>query len=122
MDRVRLLTHKGRSIIYSDFSLLGISKKDEFYETIKKSKELISKQLTGSALVITNVAKAGFDIEMVKDFKEYANQNTPYIKSSAIVGLSGMQKAILLTIKSLTKREFALFDTLDTALEWISGQ
>jgi hypothetical protein len=42
-----------------------------------------------SVLVITNVINTGFDTEISGIIKEYAQHNTPYVKASAVVGISG---------------------------------
>ena len=53
---------------------------------------------------------------------EYASHNTPYIKASALVGVSGVQKVVLAAIKALTGRDFYLADTMEEAQEWLVQQ
>jgi hypothetical protein len=54
--------------------------------------------------------------------KEYAQHNTPYVKASAVVGISGWSKIILIAIKTVTGRDFYLADSMEEAQEWLINQ
>ena len=73
-------------------------------------------------LVITKVINTGFDTEVAGIMKEYAQHNTPYVKASAVVGISGWSKIILIAIKTVTGRDFYLADSMEEAQEWLIKQ
>lgn len=54
--------------------------------------------------------------------KEYAQHNTPYVKASAVVGISGWAKVILTAIKTATGRDFHIAVTMEEAKEWLVNQ
>jgi len=64
----------------------------------------------------------GFDTEVSAVLGEYALHNTPYIKASALIGVSGVQKVVLAAIKALTGREFYLPDSTEDTREWLIQQ
>jgi hypothetical protein len=96
--------------------------KPEFRKLVAQAKQNIRQYPLKSALVITNVINTGFDTEVSGIIKEYAQHNTPYVKASAVVGISGWSKIILMAIKTVTGRDFYLANTLEEAKEWLVKQ
>jgi hypothetical protein len=122
MAGVYELNYKGKNILCVDVAGLQLKDKQEFQEHINHAKEEIQKHSPKSLLIITNVANTGFDTEVATIMGEYASHNTPYIKASALVGVSGVQKVVLAAIKALTGRDFYLADTMEEAQEWLVKQ
>ena len=122
MAGVYELNYEGKKILCMDIAGLQTKDKPEFLKHVKSAKEIIRKQPPKSLLVITKVTNTGFDTEVANIIKEYAQQNTPYVKASAIVGISGWAKIILTAIKTLTGRDFHLADTMEDAQEWLVKQ
>jgi hypothetical protein len=114
--------YKGKKILCLDIADLQISDKPELYKLIANAKHTISQSPLKSVLIITNVKDTRFDTEIANLIKEYTNDNTPYIKSSCVVGISGWQKVIFTAIKTVTGRHFHLADTMDEAKEWLVNQ
>lgn len=122
MAGVYELDHKGKKILCLNLANLKIRDKPEVLQHIEYAREKVQKYPPKSLLVITNVTNAGFDTEMANSIKEYAENNTPYVKASAVVGVSGWQKVVLAAVKIATGRDFYLADTQDEALEWLVNQ
>jgi hypothetical protein len=122
MAGVYELNYKGKNILCVDVAGLQLKDKQEFQEHINRAMEEIQKHPPKSLLIITNVANTGFDTEVAAIMGEYASHNTPYIKASALVGVSGVQKVVLAAIKALTGRDFYLADTMEEAQEWLVKQ
>jgi hypothetical protein len=116
------ITHKGKTIFCLDVEGLQVKDKTLFRTSIEEAKEKIRKAPPKSLLVITHVKNTGFDTEIANIMKEYASHNTPYVKASAVVGVSGMQKIILTAIKTLTGRDFHVTETIEEAKEWLVKQ
>ncbi len=116
------LDHKGKKILCLDISSLQVRDKPEFHKFVARAKQIIGQHAPKSALVITNVTDTGFDTEIANLIKEYAEHNTPYVKASSVVGVTGWQKVILTTIKAVTRRDFHLADTEEEAKEWLINQ
>jgi len=61
-----------------------------------------------------------FDTQIAAIMGEYADHNTPYIKASALVGISGVQKIVFWrNSKQLWGEDFYLTDTIEEAQEWL---
>jgi hypothetical protein len=105
-----------------DVAGLKLKDKQEFQNLVEFAEEQIRKHSHKSLLLITNVTDTGFDTEVSAIMGEYAVHNTPYIKASALVGVSGVQKVVLAAIKFLTGRNFYLTDTVEEAQEWLIQQ
>ena len=122
MDRVELINHNGKEIVALDFSNVNVNEKEIMKISVEKAKGIIASKPQKSVLVLTNLTNTGFDLEVSGIMKEYANHNTPYVKASALVGVSGLQKIILNAVKKLTGREYYLFDKKEEALDWLVKQ
>lgn len=122
MAGVYEFNYKEKTIFCLDIANLQSKDKPEFYKYVKQAKEIIRNHPPKSLLIITKVTKTGFDTEIANIIKEYAQHNTPYVKASAVVGISGWSKIILTAIKTLTGRDFYLADTMEEAREWLVNQ
>jgi hypothetical protein len=122
MAGVYELTYKGKNILCLDIAGLKLKDKPEFKKLVDDAEEQIRKCPPQSLLLITNVTDTGFDTEVSAIIGEYAMHNTPYVKASALIGISGVQKVVLAAIKALTGREFYLTDRMEDAQEWLIQQ
>ncbi|MGD1044893.1 MAG: hypothetical protein ABR936_06145 [Bacteroidota bacterium] len=122
MAGVYELNYKGKNILCLDVAGLKLKDKPEFQKNIEYAEEQIQKCPLKSLLLITNVTDTGFDTQVAAIMGEYADHNTPYVKASALVGVSGVQKVVLAAIKALIGRDFYLADSLEEAQEWLIQQ
>jgi hypothetical protein len=116
------INHKSKKVFCLDITNLQMKDTDEILVHVEQGMQKISRQPPKSVLHITNVTNTGFNTDVTNIIKEYAKHNTPYIKASVIVGLTGLQKIIYTGIKALTGREFYLASTMDEALQWLEHQ
>jgi len=122
MAGVYELVYKGKNILCLDVAGLKLKDKPEFQKLVEDAKEQIEKHPAKSLLLITNVTDTGFDTQVAAIMGEYADHNTPYVKASALVGVSGVQKVVLAAIKAITGRDFYLAGTMEEAQEWLIQQ
>jgi hypothetical protein len=118
MERVKLLNHHGKNILLVD---LSNSSPEETMKTIPVAKALISKFQAKSGLVITDVKGAKYNTEVAQAIKDFTWHNTPYLKSSAVVGAEGAAAFLLQTVILLSRRDLKSFNTRDEALNWLSA-
>jgi hypothetical protein len=116
------LTYNGKNILCLDVAGLKLKDKPEFKKYVDDAEEQIRMHPPKSLLLVTNVTDTGFDTEVSAVMGEYALHNTPYVKASALIGVSGVQKVVLAAIKVLTGREFYLADSMEDAQEWLIQQ
>jgi hypothetical protein len=122
MAGVYELNYKSKNILYLDVAELKLKDKLELQKHVECAEEQIRKHPPKSLLVITNVTDTAFDTQIAAIMGEYADHNTPYIKASALVGISGVQKIVLAAIKAIVGRDFYLTDTIEEAQEWLTQQ
>jgi hypothetical protein len=116
------MNHQGKTILCLDIAELKVQDKPEFQKLVGQAKKNICQYPPKSVLVITNVTDTGFDTEIANLIKEYAQHNTPYVKASSVVGITGWSRVILTAIKAVTRRDFHLADTMEEAKEWLVNQ
>jgi hypothetical protein len=66
--------------------------------------------------VITNTH---FSREVTNAVREYVENNRPYVRASAVVGVTGLQEIIINALKAEAGREIAVFDDLEKAKDWL---
>jgi hypothetical protein len=120
-DRLKKITHKGVSIMYTDYS--GFSAWDDWRALIEAERKIMPQEPLGSVRAVALFNDSRFTTEVFEAIKQLAVANRPYMKCSALVGLSALQKtAFLKAIERTSDRSFGLFDTLDEALDWLAAQ
>ena len=72
---------------------------------------------------VTQIVAGGssFSGETISRLKELARDNTPYVKASAIIGVTGLHKVVLNAVAMFSKRRFYIYDTLDEAMDFLAG-
>jgi hypothetical protein len=116
MDRVQVIEHAGKKIVHIDFSRCNAV---EILVVIARASELIRAQPPGSVLTLTDVTDLTLDEETIKAMRGYVDGNKPYVKSAAVVGARGLTRAVLGSLRVLTRRQLPSFDDLDDAKGWL---
>ncbi|MGA1846109.1 STAS/SEC14 domain-containing protein [Deferribacter abyssi] len=120
MERLEILSHKGKIIIYLNFSEATPM---EAYKLIEDGKKAIRTMQKNSVYTLVNVKNlnGGKDLQMA--LKDFAEHNKPYVKCGAVVGVTGWRKAVYSLILKLSGRKnLKLFDTIQEAKDWLSTQ
>jgi hypothetical protein len=116
------INHKGKKIYCLDITGLQYKDKDKIRDYIEAARPVIRLHEEKSVLHITNVSNTGFNSDISNMMRDYASHNTPYIKASALVGVTGLQKIIYQAIKTFTGRDFYLANSVEEAKEWLIKQ
>jgi hypothetical protein len=116
MERSRFIDHKGVQICLLDFSGAAI---EEVLSTIESGARLIRSQPGKTVLSLTFTDGAKFDTAVIKGMKDLTKGNEPYVRAAAVVGVKGLQKIVLDAASLFSNREFATFDDLESAKEYL---
>lgn len=123
MDRIKIVTHKDKNIIYLDFSSADMfNNKAEVLKLIQEAKEYIGKQSPNSQLTLTDATDLRFNMELIDILKGFTHHNKPFVKAGAIVGVKGLQKVAYDTVMKFTKRNIPIFSTAEEAMDWLAEQ
>ena len=119
MERVRFITHKGKRILYVDFSDCKVP---EALALMEKAKPVFASQSLNSILALDNVTNTGFNSEGVKALGEFVKHNKPFVRAVALFGASDMLKIVFNSTERNSNRTFPLFDTEEEAKDWLAKQ
>jgi hypothetical protein len=117
MNALESVIHKGKRICIVDISN---SQPQDAITILNESRFQISKLISKTALIITDVTNTVYNKDSVAAFKKLAARNTHFIKASAVVGADSLRAVLLKTIAALTGRDIKLFKTRNEALEWLA--
>src|SRR5262245_19076354 len=116
MSQTGFIDHNGTRILFIDFSNCT---PQQILDRIEETKPMIQTQPEASLLTLTYVQNARFDRRVTQSLKEYTKGNKPFVRAAAVVGLSGLMEIILQAIVMFTRRQFAVFDSVEDAKEWL---
>jgi hypothetical protein len=119
MERVRIVIHRGRDIVFQDFS--NVTSADEGIRAIEEARAFVEQQPKG-VLLLTDVTGSTFDQRVVDAFKDLAQHNKSLVAASAIVGLSPIQRVVYAAIVKITGRIIRPFTSIDEAKDWLVEQ
>jgi len=119
MAGISFIPYKGVRIVYQDWSNC---KPDIILDFIKRAKGMVVLQPKNSALVLINVKGASFNLEITRAVREFAKENTPYVKCTAVYGVEGLQEVIFKGILTFTGRKnIVLVKSLDEGKDFLAG-
>lgn len=118
-----VFSYHGKEILYVNFSEYNIVREktilvSSISEAINKIKTYPEKSL----LLLTDFTGTRFDKDIATCAKNYSMDITPYVKSSAVVGVSGIQLVLAKTVQKLTGRTFFMAKSIEEAKEWLIAQ
>ena len=120
-DRLKKITHRGCSILFTDYS--NFITFDEWKVLLDEERQLMPKERLGSVLALAVFTGSRFSASVFSAIKELAIHNKPYIKASALVGLSSLQQGVFLKgIERTADRSFGLFDSVEQAKDWLADR
>jgi len=119
VERIRTLQHQGKEILVLDYSGLNA---EEYMPVARLAMKEIARRPEGSVLTITNLKGTRFSVGTTEDIKRYSEHNKPYVKASAVVGLSAMQRVVYLAVKPFLTQNIATFDDIPSAITWLVGR
>jgi hypothetical protein len=80
---------------------------------------LMRQQPEKSALVLSDVTNIYLEKELSDLFTEMVEHNKPYVKRSAVVGVSGFKKSIHNIMMALTGRDIRICTDMESAKEYL---
>lgn len=119
MRSIKSIPYKGISIIYTDASGM---KTDDALILFRSTVQLVGKLPPKSVLSLINLEGVELSRTFNAELKSVAEQNSPYIKATAICGLSTMASFIAKSIMKFTKRNARLFNDIEEAKVWLHSE
>ncbi|HEX8394844.1 MAG TPA: hypothetical protein VF665_21035 [Longimicrobium sp.] len=120
MERTRFEDHQGRRILLLDYSTM--TDPDEALAAIRHSMGVVAAQPRNSLLVLTDVSDSRYNAAVLQGLKELAAHNAPYVKASAVVGITGLRRIAYQAVIVFSKRNIKTFDSRAEAVAWLATQ
>jgi len=117
MREPEFISREGIPILYVDFS--NMKTKEEVLNLISLAKKSISIRPPKSIFTLTNLSNMYFNTEVYTAISDYARMNEPYVKASAVVGLSGLMMIFYNGFLKLSKRDVRAFSTEEEAVNYL---
>ena len=120
MDRIRFIEHRGHRILVLDYS--EIRDPAQALAAIEAGRRMVATQPPRSLLLMTIVRGARYNADVLQAMKNLAAHNAPFVKASAIVGLSALHRAAYRTVLLFTRRSIPAYETEQEAMDWLVDQ
>ena len=117
MEAVRTVELQGKEITIVDLS--NSATIEQGVAILEKGEQYIKTQPPKSVLLITDITNARYDVTGVEAMKNYSTAITPYIKASAVVGITGVRSVILRAVVRVSGRKIQQCETLEQAMDWL---
>ena len=117
MERLRFIEHSQQRILY--FDLADVLEADEVLPVLERGMEVCAAAAPQSVLTLTNVRNLRFNAATVAALKRMVEHNRPYIRASAVVGMSSLHRIIYGVIVRIAQREIPAFDDEESAKAWL---
>jgi hypothetical protein len=118
-QRINFVNHKGKRILLIDFT--GRMPEDHA-PIISNIRTHVSKEPKGSALTLIDATGMRLDVKMVQSLRVLADNNKPFVRASAVVGIGGPLGVLLDSVEKFSGRVFKRLDSREQALDWLSIQ
>ncbi len=116
MERIRFVTHREQRILLVDFTQCSPQEVAEISDQVPA---MVTREPTGSVLVLADFTGAEFSRDAVEHIKIATAIDKPHIKRAAWVMAENLPKALYDSIRSFTTREFPIFPTREAALDYL---
>jgi hypothetical protein len=103
--------------VLQDFSMLSGS--SQVLDAIVEARAFMSQQQLGEMLVLTDVSGTTFDQEVIDAIRALAEHNRPWVKASALIGVTPLMRIVYRVLVALTRREIRIFNTRSAAIAYL---
>jgi hypothetical protein len=115
--RVRTIEH---GIVLQDFS--NLMRVEEALAAIAEAQAFMQRRPRDrSALLLTNFTGSIYNQEVTDAMRRLAKDHQPYVRASAVYGVTPIMRVILRAIIALTGRDIRLFATHDDAVAYLAA-
>lgn len=120
-SRIYAVTHKGQQLLVLDFSAMEDT--PELVRFADAAAARVAKEPPGSVRVLGLVRPVGrFDKDGIAAVRRMVEHNRPYVRATALVGLSGVVRVIHQAMQILSRRQMPNFESEAEAKEWLVAQ
>lgn len=120
MAETKFVTYQGLQVLYIIFP--DNSPKEEVLANLENAKNIIAKQPLNSVYTLTHLGTFTYDVDIAKGFEIFIAHNKPYVRAGAVLGVTGLKKALYNSFMLITKRNIKICDSESEALEYLLAE
>ena len=113
---IEWIIYKNKEILFNDRSDL---RNEAIIQNVNNAVELIKKSGKKDILYFVDNTNTIIVPEVKEVIKKAGEELAPYIKKTAVIGLSSAQKILINVLSRLTGMSIKIFDTLNEGKEWL---
>ena len=117
MERARYLAHRGKRILYVDYS--GIRTVEELEGAARQATSMVQAEPPNSVLALLDLNGVPFGLRLVRMLGEAAAANVDFVRARAVVGLPETERPTLGAVADFTGRPLEAFQSTEAALDWL---
>ena len=111
------INYKGNTVFRMDFS--DTKSEQEIYLVIDASIKHIRSKPHASVLAVTNIKNMYFNKTVASRFTKFVKENKPYMKKSAVFGMSGIARVVFNGVMKAAGRDIRSFETETQAKDFL---
>ena len=115
-DRIRWIEHKGKQILFTDFSDL---KGEECTTAVKGFEDFLANQGNHELLIYVDARNCDLDDIGFNIGLKVAKMVKPYIKKEAIIGITKGKDTLITLVNVFSDIGIRPFDTMEEAIDWL---
>ncbi len=119
MVKIEFVEHNGKRILIQDFSRAKPGR--EFVEDLAKASKVIYAEPPKSVRLLLDFSQSIFTESSLQKLKEFAQGNTPYIRETSLVGITGLLQIASVEVSRASGRNYLIFDTREEALDYLAS-
>ena len=109
-------THKGKKIFFARYGHLTI---EDYRAEIDAVEKEMLRQPRDSVLLLVDIAGLIITPEALNLAKNVALHSQPYVRKTALLGMTGARKAIVDIIVKFSGMKVEAFETVEQAKDWL---
>jgi hypothetical protein len=120
MAEVKFITYHGLQVLHINFP--DGTSKEEVLANLENARKIIGGQPQNSVYTMTYLGTFSYDVDIAKRFEQFISHNKPYVKAGAVLGITGLKKALYNSFMLISKRSVKICDTESEALEYLLAE
>ncbi len=109
-------TYKGKRIFYAHYDHLTM---EDFRAEVVAVEEEVFKQPKNSILLLVDITSQIISPEVLNLSKNTALHCQPWLRKTAIIGVTGAKKAIIDIVMKFSGNKILAFETAEQAKDWL---
>lgn len=120
MERINFWKQNDKIVVFFDFSGCNES---EFFKVLEEARSVVRSLKKNTLLTLTDITNTESNERTNEAIKLFAEENKPYVKAGAVVGVVGIKKFVFqMVLKFTGRKNLKLFNTVREAKEWLAQQ